>query len=397
MELLINKSDNNSVFLFDGQLGDKVWEAEPITRFRFKSPVENNIIKTLLKSNFPTAGIVFNDTPYIGTSDGMIYTPNNKIQRIPNLHVDTELFIDEYKFTDDREKELFKDFKKRGIGAINFKEDDIERIFRLDNLFNKISCQEDQIDNYLMGYLAIRGFVVSGCKHSEPEIKVYDGHMLGITETLSGKLVNDLPVLALYQLNKLDNRWVALAGFIPNRCPPIPMTKSVINEGIEKKIDVHCVDHRSLWDLTGQGVFIKDICPRDGSGYAPAKFATDGVNIGIYHGNHPHYSLDIINKLHGEQHKIKSIRLGSDQNIKKLLIHEGDVYGFYGETFRNFSSDEANSLTLMHHDITSLSDSGLFTIKGSMDNTTTIYDGFKKKSIATVPGVCVFLESAPQK
>ncbi len=82
MELLCN---DNKVYTFENKLGDVVWEAEPITRFKFEKPVKNRHIKWLLKSNYPTAGIVFDGETYIGTNDGFIYTSNEKIQRFKKM------------------------------------------------------------------------------------------------------------------------------------------------------------------------------------------------------------------------------------------------------------------------------------------------------------------------
>ncbi len=388
MDLIINRQEGNKVFTFDESLGPQVWESDPITRFRFKIPVDNDWLKKQLTANHPTAGIVFDGIPYIGTNDGLIYTPDKKIQRIPEVMVDTEVFIDEYSFVDDSERQAFEMFKKKGFESLDLKNKSlVQRVFEIDKTFHIIAQQEHNLERYLRGYLAIRGFVIDKNYKNESEI-LYDGHLLGITETNSGRTINELAPQALYQLNP------SKAGFVPIGFPPIALTKATIEDGIEKHIEVFCVDYHSLWDLTGQGRFVKEICPRDGSGYAPAKFATDGETIVISHGNHPYYKLEISKKTrNGIQEKVKSIDLDPNKLPKKLLVENGMVFGDYGNTIRNFLIEE-DVFSPKDGQISSIADSGLCTVEN--DGKTFVYNPFNSKKLDSLKGDYVFLSRTPQ-
>ena len=382
MELLWEKN-KNKVFTFDGSLGDQVWESEPITRFEFSKPLREDL-QEMLSSNKPSAGIIFNGDAYIGTNDGFIHSPNEKIQRIPNLIVDTDLFIQNYSFENEEERNLFKKYKENGADFLLKDIEDkslIRKFLDIDKDFNKVSDQELNVfDKYLRGYLSISGFAVQNDGYED---KLYDGHVLGINETVSGKLVNDLIVHKLYQVNEKK------AGFIPFGHPSVPLKKVVIDKGILNRLETFCVDYNHLWTLEGKGVFVRDLCPRDGSGYAPAKFATDGNVTGISHGNHPWYFLDIMER--GKE--MKRIELDPQKTPEKLIVKERQVMGFSGMELRNFSTD--NFLYNVNHEkITSMSDSGLITIQAN--SKTSIYDPFKDKAIDSLKGEYVFLDKSPQ-
>ncbi len=388
MELLIDNGYKKKVFTFDGSLGSPVWESEPITRFRFKEPVTNGWVKIQLGANKPTSGIVFNKVPYIGTNDGFIYTPDKKIQRIPNIKVDTNFFIDEFPFENGYERNAFARYKKSGIDAIRNSKF-LRRVLEIDKTFNTLAGQERNLDRYIMGKLAIRGFVIDKDSYSMDTEVLYDGHLLGITETDTGRTVNDLAPHALYQIDPTTG------GFVPSRYPPVAATKFIIEDGIEREEKAYCVDYHSLWTLSGQGRFVEGICPRDGSGYAPAKFATDGKIIAVSHGDHPCYRLDITNQTgHGEQEKIKSIDLDSRKLPHKLLVRNGMVYGDSGNTITNYSTGK-NLFVPSSGQITSISDSGLCTVKEGIK--TIIYNPFvSKKPIDSMTGSYTFLSRAPQ-
>lgn len=386
MELIVNKS-NNKVFSFEEGLVSQIWQPEPITQFSFLNPVDNEWLIEQLASNKPTSGIVYEGTPYVGTTNGMIYTPDRKIMRIPKLHVDPALFVENFSFSDDSEREQFIEFKKRGINSLDLSNRGlVQRILDIDTEYQTVHSQERNINRYLMGYLSIRGFVVN--KNSDGSQTIYDGHLLGITETNTGKVINDLPVHALCQIN-LSN-----AGMVPSGYPPIKLSRIIIEEGIEKRIDVNCVDYRSLWTLNGQSKIIDRICPRDGSGYAPAKFSTDGEVIAVSHGNHPWYALDISRRTkYGDVEKIASRELDPSKTPRKMIIIGGEVIGDYGNVIRNFS-EEKDIFTPQHGQISSISDCGLCTvIDGSK---TQIYDPFSSKQINSLDGKFEFLSRTPQ-
>jgi len=391
-ELVVNKSDGNKVFLFDGKtgkLGQQVWQPEPVTRFRFKKPVENEYFKEHLATNYPTTGIVFNGVPYIGTSDGMIYTPNKKIQRIPEISVDPELFVDEYPFADEAERQLYVQSRKEGLRALNGKPLGIwSKMFKIGKLVDNVESQERNLALYLgegqhpPSRLGIRGFVLQELRGEDT---LYDGSLVGITETLTGERVNDLIPQTLYQIDNLN---ITTAGFVPSGdafdCKAYRVS---IEGGIEKRTQAHCVDFRSLWDLTGRGIWVRDICPRDGSGYAPAQFATDGELVAISHGDHPCYQLDILRNKPGQNVKIRTIDLDPQKTPQKLLIRNGEVFGDYGDAIRNFSKEQ-DVLAIKAGAITSLSDSGLCTIQ---DEKTLFFDVFRDRQFRSLEGEYVFL------
>ena len=385
MELLINPK--NEVFTFHDELGEKVWEPQPITRFRFKKPIENSYIRELLEANSPVAGIFFNGNYFIGTNDGMIYTKDKTIQRIPEIIVDKEIFLDEY--IDVKEKYLFLKFKKDGLAALDFQDEQlVKRIFEIHESYNSSVNQRDNIDQYLRGYLSIRGFVVS---QSNKEDVLFDGHLLGISDTISGELINPMPVQALYQIT--SNK----AGFVPSRYPPVPSTRTEINKGIIKNLETQCVDHNSLWDITGQGIFVKDICPRDGSGYAPAKFATGDGLVAISHGDHPFYFLDIMEINNGHQERKSRVRLDHNKLPSRLWIVNRNVLGNYGNTIKNFSTGE-DIFTPRTGEISSISDSGLCAVVDEEE--TIIYNPISNranhKPVGVLKGEYKFLNRVPQ-
>lgn len=175
-ELLVD--GQKRVFSFDGSLGEQAWEPTPVTRFRFKNGKSgNDWVDERLKANYPTCGIVFEGVPHVGTSDGLICTPDKRIQRVPEIFVDPELFIDEYPFADDRERQAFRLFKsgEDGLDKLLATKDEalIERVFAVSNIFEKVVAQERNLDVYLserFGRLSIRGFVVNGERQGEGKI-----------------------------------------------------------------------------------------------------------------------------------------------------------------------------------------------------------------------------------
>ncbi|MFC1755224.1 hypothetical protein ACFL96_17840 [Thermoproteota archaeon] len=387
MELVVD--GGNKVFAFDGSFGEQIWEPKPIRRFRFKNPVENEWLQEVLSANIPTAGIVFDSIPYIGTNDGCIYTLDKMIQRVPEIFVDPELFVDEYSFLDDDERQAFKMFKADGPEALDFSRKDlVRRVLDVDKIHRDVVHQEHSIDIYLRGsYSGIRGFVVDKGFNDESE-SLYDCHMLGITRTQTGENINELAPHAVYQLP--DSR----AGFVPAGSPHFPTSKIRIKDGILENIEVSCVDYRSLWNLPGQGRFVENICPRDGSGCSPGKFATDGEVVAISHGNHPFYMLDILERGKNRVHeKVKSLDLDPSKLPSKLLIRDGSVFGDYGNTIRNFSTEE-DLFTPKHGEISSISDSGLCTVED--DGDTAVYDPLSGKQLDSAKGEYVFLPRAPQ-
>lgn len=390
MELLVSRNKENrisKVFTFEDKLGDQIWESEPIKRFRFKN-MDNEYIKEQLSMNYPTTGIIFNNTPYIGTNDGLIQTPDKVIQRIPEILVDTDIFLDEYPFANDAEKQAFLEYKKKGFDGIDFKNERLtDRIFEIDKLFKCVIYQRDRMDPYLRGYLAIKGFAIDkpdSLNNGEP--KLYDGHLLGISNTITGEIINPVKPHTLYQINPYK------AGFIPSGYPVIPSTRSTISNGIEERVENRDIDHRSLWDLTGQEMLAEGICPRDGFGYAPAKFATNGEITAISHGDHPWYTLDIFKKKEGIQEKFKSIVLDPCILPQKLLIIDGEVFGDYGNRIRNFS--EGEDLFSTQEEISSIADSGLCTV--NYKERTAVFNPFTSRRLDSFEGDYRFLTRSPQ-
>lgn len=387
MELIVNRGEGNKIFLYNGELGKQVWEPEPITRFRFKNPIENKWIRNQLTTNKPTAGIIFEGKSYIGTNDGVIYTSDKKIQRIPDITVDPEIFLDEYSYEHDSDRETFERFiGKKGEALNSLKRPQRDRVLDIDRQYNEIKTQERILDRYLTGRLGIRGFAVSKQRQDSEEF-LYDGHLLGITETISGNQVNNLAPNALHQINP------SLAGFIPSGYPSIGQERFEIKKGLERRIKTSCIDYRSLWDLEGQARIVRDICPRDGSGYAPAKFATDRNIIAISHGNHPSYFLDIKEFQEGKVSDISSTNLDPQKLPTKLLIRDGEVFGDAGNKMWNYSKKEPLDQPIQGQ-ITSLSDSGAYTIKEG--NKTYVLDLSDSRKVETLVGDFVFLEKTPQ-
>lgn len=387
MELIVDK-DRNSVFTFENGLVDKVWEPEPVSRFKFLNQVENEWLIEQLSANKPTAGIIFDGVPYIGTNDGMVYTPEKKIQRIPDIFVDGNLFLETFPYTSVYEKQLFKDFKKGDMDALYlFNEGLVQRMLMIDEQYRAVLQQERNIDRYLTGRLAIRGFGVSK-QFDKSSPNLYDSSLQGVNETLTGNLVNDLPVHAIQQI-KSDS-----AGFVPFGYPPIKQSKFVIEDGFEKEKDVYCVDYHSLWTLSGHGKMIDGICPRDGSGYSPAKFTTDGEVTAILHGNHPCHLLDIYYQEGcGEKEQVKSIEINPNKIPQRIMVYEGRIIGDYGNCIRDFSREEV-IFSPNDGKITSISDSGLCTVESN--NRTHVYDPFNKAQLDNLDGSFVFLSSTPK-
>lgn len=391
MELLVNRNKENKirrVFTFGGNLGTQIWESEPITRFRFKKPIGNEYLKEQLSTNYPIAGIVFDNTPYIGTNDGGIYVGGKATQRVPEIIVDSEIFLDEYPFADDAEKQAFLRYKKEGLHGIDFKNEGLtDKIFEIDKLLTLITQQKNCMDPYLRGYLAIRGFAIDKSDSlNNGELQLYDGHLLGISNTITGKIINPVKPHTLYQINPYK------AGFIPSGYPVIPSTRSTISNGIEEKMENRDIDHRSLWNLTGQEILVEGICPRDGSGFAPAKFATNSEITAISHGDHPWYKLDIFKKKECVQEKIRSITLNPNTLPEKLLIVDGDVFGEYGNKIRNFS--KGKDIFSTQGDISSIADSGLCTV--SYKERTAVFNPFTSRRLDSFEGDYKFLTRAPQ-
>jgi len=383
---LITPRQKDKVFLFDGSVKDQVWEARPVKRFRFKQPI-NDLLSKRLAKNYATAGIFFQGVPYIGTNDGFIATPDGEKQRIPNIHVDSEIFLDEYSFREG-ERKLFETFQDQGFSSIPSDEGLVRRILGIQNLVMQVNSQSRNLDFYTESYLGIRGFVVDGSFNVAQQPRLYDGHLLGITETIHDSPVNPLSVLIMHQVNP------ERAGFVP-----MFNNKTEINNGFVTQSSAPCVDHRSLWSLDGVRRIAKDLCPRDGSGYAPAKFVTDGNVIGISHGNHPFYRLDILSRESELQKEVKSIDLDPAKTPGRLFVSDGCVIGNYGNTVRNFSEDR-DIFTPPNGRITSFSDLGnLCTVlmnESKSNETTMFYDVFTRKPVSSVDGDYVFLERAPQ-
>ncbi len=397
-ELIVKKEKNKNVvreqvFTFDGSLGGPVWESSPITRFRFSKPVENDYFKEQLAANHPTAGIVFQGIPYIGTSDGFVCTVNTSIQRIPEILVDTDIFVKEYKFRDAEERKAFERFNeelgKPGSLRLLVEKDQIvlNRLREIYDLLNIVAAQERNLDCYLSGALAIRGFVTNKDADSAT-LTLYDGHPLGISNTSSGEIINYLEPEALYQVSP------ELAGFVPNWNPVKGAMRNTLESGILQSIPVPCVDYRSLWSLGGKARIVEGICPRDGSGFASAKFATDGKTIAVSHGNHPYYALDIFTQDKGKKEKIKHIDLDPQKTPSKLLIKEGSVLGLCGNEIRDFSKKE-DIFKPKQGSILSLADSGLCTVF-TADGKTEVYDPFRNEEIAELKGDYRFLSATPQ-
>ncbi len=398
MELVVDRKNGNKVFtLEDGKLKEQVWEPTPVTRFRFKKPVENEWVRERLAANYPTCGIVFNGIPYVGTSDGFVCTPGKKVQRIPEILVDEDLFIDEYPFKKG-ERELYDLYKKEGLKALSKKEKNlVSRILEIDELREHVDSQNRSLDRYLappehgLARISILGFVVHK-EHQSGEEKLYDGHLLGITRTEMGELVHNLIPHALLQIN------ATTAGFVPSGYPPQELERIAIEDGFEKRIPVHCVDYRSLWSLSGQVVFVKDICPRDGSGYAPAKFATDGEVIAISHGNHPCYTLDILMQKNGKKKEVKSLELDPQKLPQKLFIKNSEVYGYSGNAVVNFSRGEKVEVIFqpVTGKITSFSDSGNCTVDMRDGERTQFYNVFTGQPFADLKGEYEYLPATRQ-
>ena len=393
-ELVIDRKNGNRVFRFDGALREQVWEPMPVTRFRFKKSVESDWLKEQLAANYPRVGIVFKGMPYIGTSDGYVCTPTKKIQRIPEIFVDEDLFIEEYPFKDD-ERAAYEVYKKGGglEKLVLLGNSLVDKVLAIEELRLNVDLQNRNLDRYLappehgIARLAIQGFVVQ--KTGQSEEKLYDGHILGITETETGIVINDLIPHALYQLSPTS------AGFVPSGYPPRALERIVIEKGFEKRVPVYCVDYRSLWSLNGQGIFVRDICPRDGSGYAPAKFATDGETVAISHGNHPCYKLDIL-KQDGPgrvQVKIKSVNIDPEKIPQRLWIRNEEVYGDYGNAVLNFSKTET-VFAPRAGEITSFSDSGNCTVQ--VEDRTMFYNPFTSQPFAELNGEYEYLPANRQ-
>jgi hypothetical protein len=389
MELLVDKNNNNQVHIFNENEGlKKVWEPQKVTRFRFKNPVKDEKLKTLLERNKPTCGIIFRQKPYIGTNDGNIYTPTSKIQRIPEIITDPQIFIEEYPYRSQKEKELFKKFQKIGTKALEFhKRCLINRIFEINLQLESVMTQQDYMQKFINNYFAIKGFVIDKDPILGQGECLYDGHLLGITRTNKDIKVNNLTPLMLYQITK--NR----AGFIPKGTDGNSQ-KTKINGGIERKIDLYCVDHRSLWDLSGREKLIERIYPRNQVNYTPAIFATNGKLIAILQTNELNSRLDILERKDEICYeKIKSIQFDNKNLPLKLFIKNNQIHGIYPNAIRNFSTDRDIFLP-KEGNITSFSQSQLCTIYSN--NKTFIYNPFNSKRIGELEGYMKFLSQTFQ-
>lgn len=166
-----------------------------------------------------------------------------------------------------------------------------------------------------------------------------------------------------------------------------------IENGLERRLPTFCVDYKSLWNLIGQEIWARDICPRDGSGYRAAKFAIDGNLTAISHGNHPEYFLNIIKRTEqGGTEVVSSENLDPSKLPIKILIRDGEVFGDYGNTIRNFSA-KTDVEQITEGDITSLSDSGNYTVK---HNEKTHIQTIGSNKTDTLKGDYVFIEATPQ-
>jgi hypothetical protein len=329
-----------------------------------------------LKANRPKCGIVFNGVPYVGTSDGFISSQGKETQRVPELLVDSEIFIDEYPFRTTEERDIFRIFasyekkgldylmrvaKKRGRRFMG-------RMLDIGELMNNVKLQERNMDRYLderMDWLAIVGFVVNKGRASHDEPLLYDACRLGIYETITGKRVNSLVPQRLHQLNP------ELAGFVPSGNPVMSPLTLEIKAGIEERTERECVDYRSLWTLNGKGILVRDICPRDGSGYRGAEFVTDGKTTAKSHGNCPEYRLDIEDNKTPGCKRTQRIKLPPSGTPWKLFLKEGQVFGFYTNRVINHS---AQKTTLKDMEVSSVSESGLGSVVDSDKSRTRFYD-----------------------
>jgi len=80
----------------------------------------------------------------------MIYTPDKKIQRIHDILVDREVFIDKFPFIDDSEKETFKEFAEKGFEAIDMKNRTLlRRMFKIKRSYDGVKRQGNNLDRYL--------------------------------------------------------------------------------------------------------------------------------------------------------------------------------------------------------------------------------------------------------
>ncbi len=383
-ELLVD--NKNRIFSFDGSLGAQAWEPSPVTRFRFKKPQPNEWFKERLKANYPTCGIVFEGVPHIGTSDGFIYTPDKKIQRVPEILVDPEIFIDEYQFANEKERKLFRRFKSGddGIREVCALGDRglIDRVAIADEKFRKVEEQERNIDRYLQerfSHLSIIGLAVDKRSRNTNEPAVlYDGSRLGIYVTESGVRVNPLVPHRLYQLSSTS------AGMVPSGDPFDGAIVLNIKDGIETREIAHCVDHRSLWTLDGRGMFVQNICPRDGSGCSAGDFATDGRVSAICHGN-GYRDLDIrVVEGNGTiiERRIKNV------DPMRLMIRDSQVYGFNADNVKNYTTGET---VFDGHHILSVSDSGLCAV--AEGDRTLVYNPFTRKPVDSIAGSYKFLSA----
>jgi len=380
-ELVVD--DKNRVFGFDGSLGAQVWEPTPVTRFRFSKPVTNPVYLEWLSTNRPLCGVVFDGIPYVGTNDGFIDTPERRIQRVPEILVDKEIFLDEYLRNHPESVGAVAEFRRVGNNfPHDIRPDLLDEVLQLYEATVKVGAQEGNIDRYLnnsggINFVSIIGLVVQkgGRFHDEPIL--YDGSALGIHETKSGKLVNALCPQSLYQISETN------AGFVPSGDPFNPAVRFSIKNGVVTRQSAQCVDHRSLWSLCGRRMWVQNICPRDGSGCSAGRYATDGKVSAIVHGDGGS-DLDIWVKNGGRQEFQRRVE---NCDPLRFIVRDGQVYGFHGEGGAvNYSTGER---FFQGHSITSVADSGLCTTRAG--SRTVVYDSFTHKPVDSLDGKFKFL------
>jgi hypothetical protein len=402
LELLIDTKDN-TVHTFDvdkGVLVEQVWKPSPLEIFEFKEDTKiNDFAVDVIKANHPTAGIVFNDEFYIGTSDGKICTSEGVIaHRIPNIAVDKSLFLDRLNLPEE-DRAIIDDSRMGNYEGKSpmielLDQRKIEKFQELSAINEKLKIvhhQEDfLVESARNGWLGIRGFVVNTNK--DRTTSLFDGHYLGISNTETGESINDERVHALHQITE------KYAGFVP-----VGSTNFRIDSesGLYTR-EATKLSGANLYSLDGKDIKKYGICPRDGSGCSPAIFVTDGNVSAISHRNHPFYSLDILLPKSYDNDIIRKEKVTfnvdpSKRPTKLILMNElisGEkaVIGDYGNSIRDFSDEGKVLFKPEKGHITSMSDSGLLTVLDK--DKTIIHIGCNK--VAELDGSYKFLEATPQ-
>jgi len=377
--VLIRNCDNNNLYAFGDSLGDPVWEPEPVTRFRLKSEHlrTNPWIQKHLEANRPTAGIIHNNAAFVGTSDGFVYGAGRKQQRIPDIAVDVELYIENFPFKNDAQRELFDQYRKENWGAFaRVDRQSQDEVLTIAELVSEVETQECNLDKFLTGRISVKGFALA--PNVEGKIRLYDGDNAGITDTMTSRRLHSKGVHACYQITPQT------AGFVPER------GSLQVKDGFETVVD-NGMDITSLYSLDGGKLVVPDVCPRDGSGFAPAIFTTDGTTVAMVHGNHPSERLTIEQRS-GDVVTTKVIPFVKGPRPSKLFIVDGAVMGDLGNTIRDYTNNK--DVFTAEGDITSVSDSLLCTV--AIGNNTEIHDPFSGKHLDTIAGDFEFLPSAPQ-